>query len=103
MTEDSAKLAKLSVSALATIRVHNPASKGAIGFPVCCGVPLAPAAWQDGTPLLLHNGAHVVPCQTTPLTHWHDGSVRWALVECLLDIPAGGELVLKVMHGGGRA
>jgi hypothetical protein len=64
---------------------------------VTSGVPFARGALKDVGKLSVSAGGKVVPAQFAKLAPWDDGSVRWALLDCQVDVPAGGktELVLR--------
>jgi hypothetical protein len=67
------------------------------GATVSSGVPFAKGAVKDLAKLSVSVGGKKVPAQFRELAKWDDGSVRWALLDCLVDAPAGGraELVLR--------
>ena len=61
------------------------------GQPVATGLPFPKGVLRDPRTLrLLDHDGQPVPLQATPLARWSDGSVKWLLVEFLLDaIPEG--------------
>ena len=60
------------------------------------GVPFARGACRDVRRLSVWAGGRAVPAQFTMLAPWDDGSVRWALMDCQVDVPAGGKAQLLV-------
>jgi len=64
---------------------------------VTSGVPFARGEVKDLARLSVSAGGKAVPAQFGKLAQWDDGSVRWALLDCQVDVPAGGrtELVLR--------
>ncbi len=59
--------------------------------PVTGGVPLAQGAAPNGFKFTLRNeNNEIVPCQTSVLAHWKDGSARWVLLDFQANPPAGG-------------
>ncbi len=67
------------------------------GATVSSGVPFAKGAVTDLGKLSVSVGGKKIPAQFRTLAKWDDGSVRWALLDCLVDAPANGkaELVLR--------
>jgi len=64
---------------------------------VTSGVPFARGVLKDVRRLSASVGGRVVPAQFKKLAPWDDGSVRWALMDCQVNVAAGGaaELVLR--------
>jgi len=67
---------------------------------VTSGVPFARGALKDVKRLSVSAGGKVVPAQFRKLAVWDDGSVRWALVDCQADVPAGGKTALVLRDDG---
>ncbi len=67
---------------------------------VTSGVPFAKGAVKDISRLSVSAGGKVVPAQFTQTGKWDDGSVRWALLDCLVDVPAKGKTELVVRDDG---
>ena len=57
--------------------------------PVTCGIPFPRGAMSREEQFALHDGAAEVYCQKSVTGRWDDGSIRWLLVQCLLDLPGG--------------
>ncbi|HOX06879.1 MAG TPA: hypothetical protein PK280_10795 [Planctomycetota bacterium] len=70
---------------------------------VTSGVPFAKGEVKDLGKLSVSAGGKVVPAQFTKLAPWDDGSVRWALLDCQVDVPAGGKTELVVRDDGRNA
>jgi len=72
------------------LRVVNPIGLRAACQPVTFGVPLAEGVLSDRQPLCLkHDAGRPMPVQTEVLARWPAGSVKWLLVDCVLDVPPG--------------
>ena len=67
---------------------------------VTSGVPFARGAVKDVKALSVTASGSVVPAQFTRLASWYDGSVRWALMDCQADVPAGGRTDLVIRDDG---
>ncbi len=67
---------------------------------VTSGVPFAKGAVKDIGRLSVTVGGKAVPAQFVQLARWDDGSVRWALLDCQVDAPAGGKVELTVRSDG---
>jgi hypothetical protein len=67
---------------------------------VTSGVPFARGAVKDVARLSAAAGGKNIPAQFLPIAPWDDGSVRWALVDCQIDVPAGGRTELVVRDDG---
>ncbi len=64
-----------------TVRVHDTSGTGTLR-PLTGGVPLARGVAPDGVDfLLLRKDGTPVPCQTSILARWKDGSARWVLLD----------------------
>ena len=57
--------------------------------PVTFGIPFPKEALVDAEQFVLYDGPAEVYCQTSVTGSWHDGSIKWLLVHCLLDLPGG--------------
>ncbi len=67
--------------------------------PVSIGIPLPRGAARAAHAIGIEDGkAQRKPVQVRPLDHWPDGSIRWALVDCLVDSHRGraDDLVLRL-------
>jgi len=69
-------------------RTYQPVS---IGFPFIIGTVTSDTklAIQSQYGLLLS-------CQISPLTFWHDGSIKWAMIDFFVDIPRNEQLSLTL-------
>ncbi len=60
--------------------------------PVTGGVPLAQGVAPEGTGFMLHDDTNkAVPCQTSVLARWKDGSARWVLLDFQSAPPVDGK------------
>lgn len=64
------------------------------------GVPFAKGAVTDLAKMCVSAGATILPAQFKKLAPWDDGSVRWALVDCQVTIPAGGKTEITIRDDG---
>ncbi len=64
------------------------------------GVPFAKGAVTDIKKLSVSAAGKVVPAQFGKLVSWDDGSVRWALLDTQVAIPAGGKVELVLRDDG---
>ena len=65
--------------------------------PVTGGVPLPEGAAPDGTHFALFDeNSKPVPCQSSILARWNDGSVRWVLLDFQAEPPANGMAYFKL-------
>ena len=67
---------------------------------VTVGVPFAKGAVKDVGRLSVSTGGRPIPAQFIRLAPWADGSVRWALMDCQVKVPAGGKTELVVRDDG---
>ncbi|KKM61134.1 hypothetical protein LCGC14_1534770, partial [marine sediment metagenome] len=67
---------------------------------VTSGVPFAKGAVKDVGRLSVSLGAKALPAQFIKLAVWDDGSVRWALMDTQVDVPAGAKVELLVRDDG---
>jgi hypothetical protein len=70
--------------------------------PVTTGVPFGRGEVKDLSRLSLSAGGKALPAQFSLLAPWDDGSVRWALLDCQTDVPAGGRAELLLRDDGGN-
>ena len=57
--------------------------------PVTFGIPFPRGALSRAEQFALYDGRAEVYCQKSVTGSWDDGSIRWLLVYCLLDLPGG--------------
>ncbi len=82
------------------LRISEPAGVARQAAPVTTGVPLPRGAVRDRAPMWVSDlRGHPVPAQTTTLEQWPDGSVRWLLLDFLVDVAARGEIVYVLRQG----
>jgi exo-rhamnogalacturonan lyase-like protein len=68
--------------------------------PVTTGVPFAQGELKDVSKLTVIDAAgKPIPSHFRKTVPWPDGSVRWALMDCQVDVKAGGSVKLKVAGG----
>ncbi len=67
---------------------------------VTSGVPFARGAVRDLGKLSVSANGRPIPAQFIKLAPWDDGSVRWALMDCQVSVPAGGKSELVVRDDG---
>lgn len=84
----------------AELTVQEPAGVARKGGLVTCGVPFAQGAVKSTGELTLQSEGKALPVQFSPLAKWSDGSVRWALMDCQLDVAAGGNAKVTVRADG---
>jgi len=70
--------------------------------PVTTGVPFPKGALKDVAALTVSSSGKALPAQFLKTVPWDDGSVRWALMDCQVDVPASGKLKLVVGDKGGN-
>jgi hypothetical protein len=87
----------------AELAVQEPAGAARKPAAITCGVPFAQGAVKDAAALSVQAGGKAVPAQFATLAKWGDGSVRWALLDCQLDVEAGAKAKLSVRDGGANA
>jgi exo-rhamnogalacturonan lyase-like protein len=94
-----------SSSALALevkLTVSDTAGVARKGGTVSGGVAFAKGAVKDLKKLSVSIGGKKIPAQFRQLAKWPDGSVRWALLDCIVDVPAKGKAQLVLADGGGN-
>lgn len=71
------------------------------GWPISFGVPFPVGALPGGEGLELQGrvGAGSIPIQARALSHWPDGSVRWALVDAQVDLSAQAPRAFRIVPG----
>ncbi|HOX04824.1 MAG TPA: hypothetical protein PK280_00365 [Planctomycetota bacterium] len=69
---------------------------------VTTGVPFARGELKDVAKLAVKAGGKALPAQFLKTVAWDDGSVRWALVDVQVDVPAGGKAELVLSDAGGN-
>ena len=87
------------------VMVSNPTGKPLKAYPHRLGVPFATGQRNGLDDLRLRDAeGEEIPADFTMLSAWPDGSVRWAAVTFLADIPAAGEATFEVTaEAGARA
>ncbi|MCP4324114.1 MAG: hypothetical protein GY787_20115, partial [Alteromonadales bacterium] len=69
-------------------RTSQPVS---IGFPFALG-----AVFADTKLAIQPQDNQLISCQISPLTYWHDGSVKWATIDFVVDITSNEKLLLTL-------
>ena len=69
---------------------------------VTSGVPFAKGTVTDVGKLAATAAGKPIPAQFLKLVAWDDGSVRWALMDVQVSVPAGGKVELTVTDAGGN-
>ncbi len=82
------------------LTVKNDAKLARKAGTVTSGVPFAKGTLKDVKKLSVLAGGKVLPAQFTKLAVWNDGSIRWALMDTQVDLPAGGKTELVVRDDG---
>jgi len=67
---------------------------------ITSGIPFAKGALKDVADLSVSVGGRAIPAQFTKTVSWDDGSVRWALMDTQLALPASGSAKLVVSDSG---
>ncbi|KKM00224.1 hypothetical protein LCGC14_1806570 [marine sediment metagenome] len=93
----------LAPAAEVKLTVTEPAGVARSPGIVTSGVPFARGAVKDASALSVRVGGKVVPSQFIRISPWPDGSVRWALMDCQLPVPAAGKAELVVRDDGAKA
>ncbi|MFT7463766.1 MAG: hypothetical protein ACI9EF_002113, partial [Pseudohongiellaceae bacterium] len=112
--------------AFGTVTVVNPNTRPRLGEALSFGLPLSQGQAVDVSELLAwmaHDGSDL-PIQARALSRWPDGSLRWVLIDTVVDLsprarrtvavgpagdspapaePASDPWVLKTLEGGGLA
>jgi len=82
------------------LRVRDHAGVAREAWPVRGGVPLQRGVLQEcHEARLLDADGRELPCQVRPIARWYDGSVKWALVDTQVSLPASGETQLRLRLG----
>ena len=69
-----------------SIDVHEPSGVVRSHWPISVGVPFAPGYLKDPFGLSVLDGTTPAPVQARVLSHWPDGSVRWALLDWQMEL-----------------
>lgn len=82
------------------LEVEDPAKVARKGDVVTTGVPFEKGAVKDVAKLGVTAAGKKLPAQFIAICPWEDGSVRWALMDTQVDVPAGGKTELVVSDAG---
>jgi PcRGLX-like N-terminal RIFT barrel domain/PcRGLX-like protein central beta sandwich domain len=82
------------------LSVRETAGVGRRGGTVTSGLPFARGVIKDVQRLSVSVGGKVIPAQFLVLARWDDGSVRWALLDCQVDVGAGAATSLVLRDDG---
>ena len=67
--------------------------------PVSIGFPFVIGAVSTDTQLAIqYQDGQIISCQISPLTFWHDGSVKWAMIDFIVDITNNETLLLTLTN-----
>jgi sialidase-1 len=81
------------------LTVAEPAAKGRLSWPVTSGVPFVQGVLADGSRCrVLDAAGRPLPAQFRELARWPDGSVKWLLVDTLVDTKAGQGTALTLAY-----
>ena len=83
-----------------TLTVTNDVNTARKAGIVTSGIPFAKGAVRSAGKLSVSANGRAIPAQFITLAPWPDGSVRWALMDCQVDVPAGGKTELVVRDDG---
>lgn len=103
--EPSLKAASVSNERI-TLTVTESEGVSRFGQPVTSGIPLPQGhLWKSSEVRLSSPTGEEIPLQTTVLSRWPDGSVRWLLLDFQLDLPASeqSEITLEYGHAVSRS
>lgn len=99
-------LTLLILSAVATadlevpLTVRDHAGVTHRGVVVRGGVPFAIGVLKEcKSPRLMDAAGKSIPCRARPTARWYDGSIKWLLVDALVDVPANGQVDLRFRPG----
>ena len=82
------------------LRIENHSGSNRAGVLVRGGVPFARGVLRSCRQARLVDGAgRDFPCSVRPIARWYDGSLKWLLVETIVDVPARGGLALRLRPG----
>ena len=74
-----------------SLSITEPAGVARKDWPVSSGIPLPSGALRDVTRISLFDPrGQRLPLQSEALCRWPDGSIRWLLLDSLIDLPASG-------------
>ncbi len=68
--------------------------------PVTTGIPFARGQLADVSRLTARQDGKAIPAQFRAHVPWEDGSVRWALMDTQLNVPANGSTTLTLSNAG---
>lgn len=82
------------------LSVREPSGVVRSAWPVTSGVPLPRGAVRKPDQVALFTSEHhSIPLQTEVLSRWPDGSIRWLLLDFLIDLQAGQTRRLRIRYG----
>lgn len=82
------------------LTVENTSQVDREGDVVTTGVPFAKGAIKDVSKLAIKVDDKAIPAQFVNIVPWDDGSVRWALLDTQVDVPAGKSIELLLKNKG---
>ena len=82
-----------------SLKVIEPSGVARHQWPLTSGIPLARGALKNAGRVKLFDGSgKQLPLQTESLVRWPDGSIRWLLVDSLIDLQAGKTAKLNLRY-----
>ncbi|MHC4917167.1 MAG: hypothetical protein ACYTGB_16935 [Planctomycetota bacterium] len=93
-------LARTAAALEVKLQVTETEKVGRTPATITVGVPFARGAARDVPRLSVSAGGKARAAQFLKLIPWDDGSVRWALMDVQVDVPAGGKVELTVSDSG---
>jgi hypothetical protein len=84
-----------------SIRLHFPVLSRfeRIAEPATCAVPFPEGQLSPDEPVAVRRDDDAVPTQARPTALWPDGSVKWLLVDALVDLPGGASADYELVAG----
>ncbi|MGD0089082.1 MAG: hypothetical protein ABSE73_04115 [Planctomycetota bacterium] len=86
-------------AATITLTASLPPGGGGLAVPVAGGIPFPQGQVASTDNVRLLSAGREVPCQVTRLAVWPDGTVKWALIDAVMDPAAAQALTLEFGAG----
>lgn len=81
------------------LSITNRENAAKIAEPITSGVPLASGVLSQVSQVRLLQGQTELPAQFEALARWPNGSIRWLLLHCQVDLPASGSTPVVLQTG----
>jgi hypothetical protein len=81
------------------LTITNRENAAKTAEPVTSGVPLASGVLSQASQVRLLQGQTELPAQFEALALWPNGSVRWLLLHCQVDLPSAGSAAVVLQTG----